>query len=319
MPMARDKKITQKELQERFKTVTRGYNQDQYQKVFSYESTILGGIESAIKYTDLRELSTIDEKIANYHLELLCKFAPEIANENPTKDSIFHRAKTLTWIRLPTWGDELLKQRDAAIRNGKCSVIQRDEDGEIIDKGFSHSEDWDLGPNGLNPYWTDPETICIRKGERATFVKAFKKLCSMKKKHREVYIRIISLLLSGIRVGKRHADALGIREEEVAPRVFETIKILKELVAELCPATVERQRIAENQKFPPHKCEKKTFEELKRSYRDTTKLPEPVTIRDWKVSSSQKKQGRTTEGSPSLAGNLVDGRVGALEDFKEAV
>ncbi|MGD0915814.1 MAG: hypothetical protein ABSB22_05095 [Thermodesulfobacteriota bacterium] len=317
--MARPKKITEKEWQERFKTVTRGYTQQQYEKIFSYESNILGSIESAIKYTDLRELSTIDEKIANYHLELLCKFAPEISNESPTKKSISLRAKALTWKRLPTWKDELLKQRDAAIRNGKRPVIERDEDGETIDMGFSHPQDWDLGPNGTNPYWTDPETICIRKGERKTLEDALRNLSLMKKKHTEVYIQIAPLLLSGIKVGKRHAEALGIREEEVASMVFETIKVLKEIVGELCPATAERQKIAESQKFLAHKCGRKTFEELKKSYRDTTMLPEPVTIRDWKVSSSQKEQGSTTWGSPSLAGNLVDRKVAALEDFKEAV
>jgi len=317
--MARPKKVTQKELQERFKAVTRGYNQDQYQKVLSYESTILGGIESAIKYTDLLELSTIDEKIANYHLELLCKFAPEIGNENPTKESIFLRARALTWKRLPTWGDELLKQRDAAIRSGERSVIVRDEDGGISDMGFSPPEDWDLGPNGLNPYWTDPETICIRKNERKTLAEAIKRIPTTKKKHREVYSKIISLLLRGIKVGKRHAKALSIREKEAASRVFESKKVLKEMVAELCPATAERQRIANNQKFLSHKCAQKTFKELKKSYRDAKILPESVTIRDWNISSLRRKEVLKAAEPLILNGILVSEMVAAPEDFREAV
>ena len=304
--MSRMRALTEDDWNERFRTVTKRYTIQQYEKIFSYEKSIIEGIESATAETDLHELSSIDKKKGNFAIELLIEFAPEIVDGNPSKYSIFWRSRRLTSIRMRSWKDELLKQQDAARRNYRPVVIEKDEEGDIAEVGFWPPDNYDFGPNGLNPYQNDPEIICIRKNDRETFWQALSKLPFLERQYGPVYARISSLILSGEKVGRDDAELLGIPEDDVAIRVFECKKILKEMVAEKCPATAEKQRIAKNEKFPARELEKMTFQELKELYRKRVDIPPPVTIRDWTIVSPDKK---LDEASTSFGVNAEDTEI----------
>ena len=243
-------------------------------------------IGSVITYTGLSDLAHIDEKKWNYAIELLIKFLPDFIEKKPSTKSIYYRTRKLSFIRQRSWKEELIKQQECITRNCKSPVIQKGQDGTIADIGFGPS-DWDLGPNGLDPYRNNPETICVRREERRLYSEAISKIPSVKKRHGSLYAEILSRILRGEKVGKRHAEVLGIRKEEVASRVFESKVLLKNLVADLCPVTGKRQRIYENQRTMKHELKRLTFSDLKRSYRDNGEISVALTIRDWRHPHSE--------------------------------
>ncbi len=119
-------------------------------------------------------------------------------------------------------------------------VVEKNE-GEIIDIGFVSKES-ESGPDGVNPFWKNPESLCIENEERGFIRNAFQKIESGKRKHKDIYTKLYLMMMSGDRAGKNHAEELNIPETEVASRVIESKKLFRKVIADICPEAADRWR-----------------------------------------------------------------------------
>jgi hypothetical protein len=235
--------------------------------VHKYWPDITKGIDHTIKERHLREFDRLYEAKECYEYELIKKLVLNIQENRLPKRKIFNWARGLARIRIPTWYNSLIRQRESIqILNEPCE-LEFDETGNVTDIGLVNSE-WMPIVNPPNPYAASPEDLIINC-ELSQIIKQIPSIVgNLKRKRASEWKRILELQLSGVDVLPKHGKRLGIKSCEVASLKHQALKIAGEILAAIFPELVGVQALFWAQKGKTWHVEKSTFKERCVLFRD---------------------------------------------------
>ncbi len=242
-------------------------NQEEKEAVEFYRWIVLSTGEQISEERGLTELETWEDFLESFSYEVTGKRIGYFLRNRPAKGQVVKLAKKLTLIRIGTWFYALINQREAFQVFLQGFIVERDEEGEILDVGISQAE-WSLPIAPPNPYQYDPEACLLKKEEWAKVEELPLLVGRYDTKNASLSEKIVEIQLSGEEVGSIHREILGAKTvKRVRELKSQTFARTKKVFVKIFPDLNEKQKIFKSQRGKKWKIRRSTQKGRRELYR----------------------------------------------------
>ena len=239
---------------------------DQRHSLELYMPAIRKGIEFATSWDGLDRLENFEKLRECFEYELLIKSVDHLLAKRYPKRAVTKWAKKLTSKRKYSWFDVLIRQREAIRIHAQPFILERDDEGEIVDVGQPEPES---SPqlNLPNPYWSNPEEFLLDMETFQNIQQLPSKVGSLPKKRAKEYQWILESILDGKKLSSKAAEMHGIPAKNLTSIIHQAKKEARAQVAEDDEELAKQYSISKEQKRKKHTIKKSTFKDRKPLYR----------------------------------------------------